>query len=402
MLTRELAIASYERGRILPDRLTARRHAHYRAYAEAMVELYRQGAGRTRRELHQAVRGVFADEPECPIRRIDAFCKLLDDASVYWRDMHGHAAKLRRSVFRRAAPLHPLVRTPDRLFDHAEAQIKEAIAGELGLPWSEIEGNLFADVMEFHRLKEMTGFADGAALLSRYNVAQVQAALYGALRMTVWATQDFKTILRFAKLAGLLHEIRREAEGRYVIRFDGPASVLRHTRRYGVALARFLPALLACRGWRMHAQVETRRTGWTVGLELSPADGLKSHLPAPEEFDSGVESAFAEKWGSEPRDGWTMVREGEVLYHDQKVFVPDFFFRHADGREVLLEIVGFWTPEYLTAKAATLRAFRDRKILLAVAEAVAGEVPDLAAEAIRFKTALKLQSVLDRLAQVGR
>jgi predicted nuclease of restriction endonuclease-like RecB superfamily len=71
--------------------------------------------------------------------------------------------------------------------------------------------------------------------------AQVQVALFDALQLTVWAMQDFKTILRYAKLARLLHTIRRERGGCYVIRFDRPASVLRSTRRYGIAMAKFLP-----------------------------------------------------------------------------------------------------------------------------------------------------------------
>ncbi len=45
-----------------------------------------------------------------------------------------------------------------------------------------------------------------------------------------------------------------------------------------------------------------------MSLDLSSADGLSSHLPAPAAFDSRVEEAFAEKWGSEPRDGWRLVR----------------------------------------------------------------------------------------------
>jgi len=45
-------------------------------------------------------------------------------------------------------------------------------------------------------------------------------------------------------------------------------------------------------------------------------------------------------------NGWQLIREGEILYHHQKTFVPDFTFRHEDGTEVLLEIVGFRTPEY--------------------------------------------------------
>ena len=173
-------------------------------------------------------------------------------------------------------------------------------------------------------------------------------------------------------------------------------------------MARFLPALVACRDWRMHAVVRTRRRGWNVSLDLSSADGLSSHLPAPAEFDSSVEEAFAAKWGAEKRDGWLLVREGEILHQKQKVFVPDFVFRHDDGRTALMEIVGFWTPEYLQAKLETLRTFQQHRILLAVARPAAkavaqdGIVSALPGEVIPYKTALLLDDVLERLTRISR
>jgi predicted nuclease of restriction endonuclease-like RecB superfamily len=403
MLTREHAIAEFDfqRSRILPDRLTQKSHAAYLGYAERMLRVYRLGVGRTRRELHRAVENVLAGEEDCPARRIAAFAKLLDDAGAFEKDARGRAAKLRREVFHLAAAKHPLVRRVDRLFDHAEADVKAGIARQLGRPWAEIEAELFADVIDYHRLARFDGYADGRALLARYNVAQVQVALYGAVSMTVWATGDFKTILRYAKLAGLLHTIQAGGPGRYAIRLDGPASVLRHTRRYGVAMARFLPAVIACRGWRLHAVIRTRRSGWEAALDLSDRDGLTSHLPGPEAFDSRVEQSFAEKWGDEPRDGWRLERESEILHRGQKVFVPDFTFRHDDGRRVLMEIVGFWTPDYLRAKFETLGTFADVPILLAVAQPAQEALPELPPGAIPYKTALKVKDVLERLAELG-
>ena len=402
MLTREHAIAEYEGGRVLPDRLDRRRHARYAQYAERMLAIYRHGVGRTRREMHGGVRDVFAGEPDCPARRIEAFCKLLDDVSVYEEDRRGQAGELRRQVFRLAAASHPLVTSADRLFGKDEGQVKAEIAAALNMSWEEIDARLFSDIIECHRLQEFAGYADGGALLARYNVAQAQAALFDAVEMTVWARDDFKTILRYAKLARLLHTIRRDGDEGYVIRFDGPASLLRETRRYGAAMARFLPALVACRGWRMHALIRRRAWGWVNRLELSPADGLTSHLPPPDEFDSSVEEAFAEKWGAGPRDGWTLVREGEIVHREQRVFVPDFMLRHADGRRVLLEIVGFWTPEYLEAKLKTLLSFRDERILIALAgsprhEAFAAQLAASGASLIRFKSSLTVKSVLEFL-----
>ena len=124
-------------------------------------------------------------------------------------------------------------------------------------------------------------------------------------------------------------------------------------------------------------------------------------MPPPESFDSSLEQSFAEKWGPQKRDGWLLVREGELLHRGQKVFVPDFLFRHDDGRTALLEIVGFWTPEYLQAKLETLRVFSDQRILLAVARPAREAFPDLPPTAIPFKTLLAVKEVLERLEGQG-
>ncbi len=86
----------------------------------------------------------------------------------------------------------------------------------------------------------------------------------------------------------------------------------------------------------------TLRTPWNTParLELSDRDGFTSHLPPPDEFDSAVEKSFARKFNPR-RDGWTLNREGEILHDRQTTFIPDFVFRHEDGTEVLMEIVGF-------------------------------------------------------------
>jgi uncharacterized protein len=432
MLTSEQSIVEYRDGRAVPDRLTQAAHRHYLDYAERMLAVYRNGAGRRRRSLHREIEAIFADEPDCPVRRIQAFCKLLDDAGVYQTDPAGKAAKLRLEVFSKAARFHPLVQEPDRLFEHQEDKAKAALAAELAMPWDEIERGLYADVIAHQQLESFPGYPDAAAFLSRYNVAQLQAALYRAETMTVTATRDLKTIVRYAKLARLLHEIvrserpsgtgilpvsnmgvppmkmrtfhgqdardthgrdgrathGRDAHATYCITFSGPASVLRETRRYGVNFARFLPALLACKGWELTALLQTP---WktTARLTISDADRFTSHLPPPEDFDSSLEESFATKFGP-VRDGWRLIREGNILHEHQATFIPDFTFRHEDGTEVYLEIVGFWTPEYLAQKRETLRRFRDHRILLAVPQSSLREGAAIGDNVLVYKTALKL------------
>ncbi len=440
MLTSEQSIVEYRAGRVIPDRLTQNTHRHYVEYAERMLAVYRAGLGRQRCELHRQVEQIFAEEPDCPIRRIEAFCKLLDDASVFQADLPGNAAKLRLEVFSKAARLHPLVQAPDQLFEHEEVAAKSQLAEELGTPWDVIDQSLYADVMAYQRLEQFTGYPDAAAFLSRYNVAQLQACLYRAESMTVTATRDLKTILGYAKLAKLLHEITRaegvsplhvarpswpcssdvhrpvrhqsrrggqdasqaDVQGRdalathtYRITFSGPASVLRETRRYGVNFARFLPALLACRGWSLEAVLQTP---WKTParLVISDADRFTSHLPPPEEFDSSLEQSLADKFGP-TRDGWQLIREGDILHEHQKTFIPDFTFRHEDGTEVFLEIVGFWTPEYLAHRRETLQQFRRHRILLAVPESSLREGARITDHVIVYKTTLKLPPLLAAL-----
>jgi len=442
MLTSEQSIVEYRAGRVVPDRLTQNTHRHYVEYAERMLAVYRDGIGLQRRELHRQIEQIFAEEPDCPVRRIEAFCKLLDDASEFQADPSGKAAKLRLEVFFRAARLHPLVQAPDQLFEHDEEKAKSQLAQELALPWETIEQSLYTDVIAYQQLEQFPGYPDAAAFLSRYNVAQLQACLYRAESMTVTATQDLKTIIRYAKLAKLLHEItrstgilpvssmgvppmtiksshgqnargthgrdahttetpggvttdERQARATYRITFSGPASVLHETRRYGVNFARFLPALLACKGWSLEAVVQTP---WKTPakLAISDADRFTSHLPAPEEFDSALEESFAQKFGP-TRDGWQLIREGDILHEHQKTFVPDFTFRHEDGTQVFLEIVGFWTPEYLAHRRETLHQFRRHQILLAVPERSLREGATLTDNVLVYKTALKLPPLLAAL-----
>jgi predicted nuclease of restriction endonuclease-like RecB superfamily len=395
MLTSGHAIVAFERGRALPDRLDRGKHGHYLELAGKMLTVYRTGAGRTRRELHRSVEGIFAEEPECPQRRIRAFCKLLDDASDFHSDSGGAAAELRLRVFGLAAGRHPLVKHADRMFDSAEHGAKNEICQEIGRRWEELASELYADVIDLQTLKSFPGYQSPEDLLSRYNVAQLQACLYRAEHVTIVASRDFKSILRHAKLARLMHEIVRLGPGKYRLELSGPASVLSSTRRYGVSFARFLPSLLNCRGWSMRALIRTPWRGRAV-LQISSTDGYRSHLPAPEEFDSSVEEAFARKFGCE-RDGWRLEREGEVVHEGQWTFVPDFVLRHEDGTEVFLEIVGFWTPEYLAAKRKLLRRLGRLRFLVAVPATSLRRGARVPEGFLVYKTRLKIAPVLEAL-----
>lgn len=402
MLTRELAIARRDHGRVYPDRLTTATHTAYPDFARRMIEVYATGIHKTRQDLHRSVVQILEEDPNCPVRRMGAFCKLLDEYGSFDRGKPKRAAELRRRVFAMAAKYHPLIENPDSLLEHSVDQVKEQIASRLGMLWPELRQRLFEDLIENHRLVSFEEPKDPIDLLSRYNVAQTQAALLDATSIRIEATTDWKMILRYAKLAGLMHSIVPTANG-YRIELDGPSSVLRNTHRYGASMAKFLPGLLSCQGWEMKAAMRCRNgfDGVVSVLELTPRSGLRSSVAAQEKVDSEMERLWIEAWGSESHRGWSLIREGEILVRGQRVFVPDFVLLHESGRRVLLEIAGFWTPQYIQHRAVSLELFADIPILVAIPKGTVSRWKALPwsplHEKILFGRQLKPQEVLEVL-----
>jgi predicted nuclease of restriction endonuclease-like RecB superfamily len=350
------------------------------------LSVYRSSAGGTRGQVRNAARAALDGlRPD----RVEPVVKLLDDVATYeWPGRRGWAER-RVRVFEAAADRHPLLDEAD-----TGAVLKDTIGLVAGSAEERV-ADLYADYPEFHVLRDFPPDSTAEDLRADYDLAQAQALLYAATRVTVDARQDFKHVLRYARLARLLHRLTRVGDG-YRFELDGPTSVLRRTRAYGVDFARFLAALVRTRDWRLVAEIELRK-GWRpLRFTLSADDGLGAgRAPAPV-FDSSLEEAFARRFGAE-RDGWRLVREGVVLQSGASLLVPDFVFRHEDGTEALLEIVGYWTPEYLDEKFHRLGALRAPNLIVAVPRALALRAGTLPAAVVTFARRLRVSDVLPRL-----
>jgi len=69
---------------------------------------------------------------------------------------------------------------------------------------------------------------------------------------------------------------------------------------------------------------------------------------------------------TDAEDVQELIREDDVLDSGAEVMFPDFCFKHPDGRRVLFEIVGFWTPESLDKKLAKIREADRGNLIVAV------------------------------------
>jgi predicted nuclease of restriction endonuclease-like RecB superfamily len=356
------------------------------ALAPALA-VYRESVGHTRGEVRNAARRALEGlRPD----RVEPVVKLLDGVATYERPPARYFER-RVDVFETAAARHPWLDGTDGL------TLLAGVFSPAPVTPGESLQRLYGDYPEFHRLSAFPADYTAESLSADYDLAQAQALLYAATEVTVEAGRDYKRILRYARLARLLHRIERAGADGYRFVFDGPSSVLRRTRAYGVDFARFLAALVRLPDWRLEARIELRKGWHPLTFALTGSDRLGARATPPDEFDSSLEAAIARKFGRE-RAGWRLVREGAVLrLGGGRVLVPDFVFQHTDGTEVALEIVGYWTPEYLADKLRRLARTRDVNLVVAVPRALAVRAGRLPAAVLPFKRRLLLRDLLPRL-----
>jgi predicted nuclease of restriction endonuclease-like RecB superfamily len=94
--------------------------------------------------------------------------------------------------------------------------------------------------------------------------------------------------------------------------------------------------------------------------------------PAVAATRSGDEEAFR-KYFEKLATAWSLAYEGALVPLDDpstgahRFMVPDFVARHnASDKEVLIELVGYWRPEYLQRKLSKVMNLRGRTIILLV------------------------------------
>ncbi len=260
-------------------------------------------------------------------------------------------------------------------------------AQSLGIDAADLQRTLYDDrpgARVLRTVPEVTG----RALLARYNLELARGVLRDAVRVELLARGGWRDVFRAVKAAGLMHELVRSGK-RYRLLLTGPAAAfLVRPTRYGVRFARVLPVLARAPGWRVRAELV--RDGESCQFVLSGrARAVEGTAPVGgepkrERFDSAWERQFAREfrassWATQL--GWQLSRERSPLSLGGAVFLPDFTLRHTDGREAAVELVGFWTPEYLTSKVAKVRAAGDAPLVLVVAKALAvGHAADVLAE----------------------
>ena len=340
MLTADLAL-SWQRGEQIRPRYVEADDEEYLRAAGDLVALFESHEGRARASLEESLQEYVGTGTDYKILR--GFIKLLTDRCEFETSSPVEPPEIRRALFTKARLNHPVIDEETR------ARVLAESARELACEPSALDGALYADLPENQTLASFETTTP-AALLDLYNVAQAQALLYRSVEMRLWlepqGPEGYREIFNAIKAYRLIHTVRGASRDGYEVRLDGPASIFQRSQKYGIQMAVFLPALLLCAGWRMRAEIQSRR-GVAYFELTSRQTRLRSHYDTLRGYENPVVERLASVW-SRGAGGWSLGQSGEVIDLGDSAFVPDFVLRkEATGERVFLEVLGFWTPQHL-------------------------------------------------------
>lgn len=363
MLTADLLVARIRKDRLYPGWFKPDGEAFERV--EELVELFRDNVNGTRSDLDEGLETLVGAGTDFLIWR--GLAKLLFDRTSFEIAGDVSPVEVRQRVHESAAKVWPLD-------EAAREQILGEVGAEFGLNAAQVLTALHADLPERQRVSAFEDTSP-AELVDAYNLALAQAVLYKASHLQVKFVEDdpkrVEGFFRALRFHGLMHQIRKE-DGAWVVDIDGPATVVSGARKYGLAMAVFLPTVIALGQdksgalWSLSAQVEWKRNKMVL-FELDSASGLKSERRIRGVWVSDEEKMFESRFDQKVED-WSLTKEARVFtFSDSSVLTTDYVLKRADGAKVWVEIVGHWRQSYLESRLKLLDELKE-PIVLVVAE----------------------------------
>src|ERR671910_107024 len=272
-------------------------------------------------------------------------------------------------------------------------EIADSVASKLHLSshdvvlkamWSDLDDNLILDHFDA---------IDSEALVGWYNLSLMQTLLFNCTKLDFYISGglNWKRVLRSIKRLGLMYHLQQpqqQQENRIICSLEGPLSLFKLTDRYGTLLAKLLPSIIFSSDkkresgsggeWHLDAWIVRKTMDGRKVYEFKisknelpelltdpypsfpPSSSTEKEVAVSSPlyndyyiYDSAVEEKFAKRF-EQAETGWRLTREPDPLVlSNGGAFIPDFMFEKYD-KKIYLEIVGFWTKEYLERKLQKL------------------------------------------------
>jgi predicted nuclease of restriction endonuclease-like RecB superfamily len=329
--------------------------------ANSLIEAYTQLVGRKKSALKK-----IADDLEdrgYDYHLVRGLSLLLDRRSLFKCTSQADPPELRRIIFQATGKTGPATTLEQR------KTVIEKVASQLKISSEKLEESMYADLESELTLQHFNTLSP-RELLKKYNLSLTQTLLFESTELKFTVSANWQKIFFKAKKLGLIYDAYKDKE--FWVKIDGPASLFKLTRRYGTAIAKLLPTIIASPKWTVEAKILWKFTNeiYTLKLESWKHNLLFESQQIAEAYDSATEEDFAKRFQALNSD-WQLKREPEPVTADHHVFIPDFSFER-EGAKLYMEVVGFWTTEYLLRKIEKLKKTKER-MLVAVDENLACE-----------------------------
>lgn len=349
MLTKELLEVTKRKPKINPR---YRDIDKYQSVATHVLDAYE--SGQTKKQINETIETL---ETHDTFKLVRGLSKLLDRRAKFEQQFPVDPSKLRNAVF-----THGFVTTTDQ-----REQVLATVGDEFELTPNEIESNLWAD-RDDHAVLRSEPEITPCELLRQYNISLTQTLLFDAIELKFSVSDNFQEIFRLISYLGLMYTVDEDL----TVTVTGPTSLVKKTRKYGTTMAKLIPHIMKPSEWNLTAKIETDVNGDPQIYEFNLDSTSADYFPAKtvsNSFDSEVERDFATRIRT-LIDGWTINHEPTILRTEDRVMIPDFSFER-DTTEFYLEVVGFWTPEYLREKRRKVNYVKsEHPIILAVDESL--------------------------------
>ncbi|KKG09677.1 DUF790 family protein [Methanosarcina sp. 2.H.A.1B.4] len=412
MLTSDLLVTRISGGKIKPA--YAAFNSENLELAGLLIETFEQHAGKPYGDLLTELEGY----EEMNYRFIRGLSQLLGRRAVVETSSAVDPSMAREAVFDACTGM--------ALSPAERKEALQKAAKKLSISIPELEKSLWADLEGNQILKEFKPLSP-AELLRQYNISLTQTILFRAIDLNIWITGDFQNVLWKILRSGLMYSLEdtEEKAGENEeterlksvhLHLDGPASLFRMSERYGNSFAKLFPTLLKSKGWSLKAgilhkgyqgkrildlvldgseeafrpipeaarypervpervfpdfQLAEGQEGYRTGIETENGFGGEeagTQGAGIQEAETDIESetydsTYEQQFASLSLGGWKAKREPTILKAGRYAFIPDFSLQR-DGMKVYVEVVGFWTPEYLKKKTEKLKEVKEPVILL--------------------------------------
>jgi uncharacterized protein len=344
MLTSDLLVTKISKGRIEP--VYALLDEDNLEIARSVIDVFQEHVGRTYGELIEELEGI----EEINYRLIRGLAQILERRCVIETNSAIDPIAARKMVFEES---RGFITSKDE-----REKVLDKIARKLSIEPDDLEKALWADLEGNLVIKEFQTIAP-EDLLRHYNLSLAQTLLFRATGMEIQIEDNYQPVFRKIKQLGLIYSIQ---DGK--ISLEGPLSLFKLTEKYGSAFARLLPTIMASTKWSLRASI-SRKTfqgkriyDFTMDHTRRSIFGIESET-AETAFDSAIEKEFYQLGFK----GWTVRREPAVLKAGQYAFIPDFSLER-NGTKIYVEIIGFWTPEYLKHKIQKLNDLQEKESMI--------------------------------------